>query len=84
MSSPCPTSLRTVNPAIEHLRQPAADRQAEAGAAVGARRRIVELPEVLEDLLLIGRRDADAGIGDRQRHACDLCVAPARVIVTLP
>ena len=46
---PLPTSLCTRDPAAEHLREPAADREAEAGAAVGARRRVVQLAEVLED-----------------------------------
>ena len=53
---PLPTSLLQLDRAVEHLRQPPADRQAEAGAAVAARRRVVELPEVLEDLRLIVAR----------------------------
>ena len=46
---PLPSSLSSVDRAAEHLRQTPADRQAEAGAAVAARRGAVELPEVLED-----------------------------------
>ena len=47
---PFPTLAAQRDPAAEHLRQPAADRQAEAGAAVCARRRVVDLAEVFEDL----------------------------------
>ncbi len=43
----------------------AADRQAEAGAAIFAAGRAVGLLERLEDQLLLVLRDADAGVGDR-------------------
>ena len=44
----------------------AADRQAQAGAAVFARRAGVGLLECLEDEPLLLRRDADAGVLDRK------------------
>src|SRR5258705_8217298 len=53
--------------AAEQARQLAADRQAEARAAVLAAGRAVGLLEGLEDDLLLVRRDADAGIDDRER-----------------
>ena len=65
---PLPGVLSSSMRAAENLRQAAADRQAEAGAAVAARRRRVELAEVLEHLHLILRRNADAGVLDRDRH----------------
>ena len=46
------------------LRELAADREAEAGAAVLAAGAGVGLLEGLEDDLLLLRRDADAGVGD--------------------
>ena len=50
----------------------------------GAGRRVVELPEVFEDLLLIGRRDADAGVGDRRGRPCARAARARALIVTLP
>ena len=47
---PWPGTLSSSIDAAEHLREPPADRQAQAGAAVSASRRAVQLPEVLEDL----------------------------------
>ena len=54
--------------AAEQVRQLAADRQAEAGAAVFAAGAGVGLLERLEDDALLLRRDADAGVGDLERH----------------
>ena len=53
--------------AAEQRRQLAADREAEAGAAVLAAGAGVGLLERLEDQLLLLRRDADAGVGDLER-----------------
>ena len=50
-------------------------REAEAGAGVLARERRVDLHEGLEEHLQVGRRDADARIGDAQLEV----VAPPRV-----
>ena len=50
--------------AAHQLDQLRGDRQAQAGAAVPARRRAVGLRERLEDLPLLRRRDADAGVAD--------------------
>ena len=64
--------------AAHQLGQLAADRQAEAGAAVLTRRRGVGLGELLEqgeDLVL---RDADAGVGDRQPEAARIGRLEAR------
>ena len=47
---PFPSCALQLDGAAEHLRQAAADRQAQAGAAVAARRRVVELPEVSKTL----------------------------------
>ena len=52
--------------AAEQARDLAADRQAEAGAAVLAAGGAVGLLERLEDDLLLVRRDADAGVADRE------------------
>ena len=70
--------------AAEHLRQPPADRQAEAGAAVAARRRVVELAEVFEDLRLIVGGDADAGVGAPRSRPSGLRVVMRAAIVTAP
>src|SRR5512145_3246956 len=51
----------------QHLRQPAADREAQPGAAVAARRRAIQLTKVLEDLRLRRQRNADAGVADGDR-----------------
>src|ERR1700730_17588178 len=54
--------------AVQHLCQPAADRQTETRPAVRAGRRVIELPEVLEYLLLAGWRDANPGVAHRNGH----------------
>src|SRR6185312_16127439 len=46
----------------------AADRQAQTRAAIFAARRTVRLLERLEDDLLFVRRNADAGVRDRNRN----------------
>ena len=51
--------------AAEQPRDLAADREAEAGAAIFAAGRAVGLLEGLEDQLLLVLGDADAGVGDR-------------------
>ena len=53
--------------AAQQLGQLADDRQPQAGAGVLARQRVAGLAELLEDQLLLLRRDADAGVGDGQR-----------------
>src|SRR4029079_2633918 len=53
--------------AAEQARQLAADRQSQPGPAVLAVGAAVSLLECLEDDLLLFRRDADAGIADRER-----------------
>src|SRR5690606_20783638 len=53
--------------AAEQVRQLAADRQAQAGAAVLAARARVGLLERLEHDLLLVERDADPGVADRER-----------------
>ena len=55
--------------AAHHLHQPLADGQAEAGAAVLARRRRVGLRERLEQPALLLRRHADAGVADGELAA---------------
>ena len=70
------------NFAAEQARHFAADRQAQARAAVLAARAAVGLLERLEDDLLLLRRNADAGIGHRER---DHGVAGSeRVVVGMP
>ena len=70
--------------AAEELRELAADREAQARAAVLAAGRAVGLLERLEDDLLLVRRDADAGVahreGDHPLGALELLVLrrPAR------
>ena len=59
--------------AAHQLDQPAADRQAQAGAAVLARRGHVGLGERLEQLRRLLRRHADAGVAHRE-----LELAPSR------
>ncbi len=63
---PLPGDAGQADLTAEQLRQLAADREAEAGAAVLARRAGVGLLERLEDDALLLRRDADAGIADRE------------------
>ena len=54
--------------AAHHAAQPAADRQAEPGAAVLARRLGLRLHERLEQAADLLRRHADAGVGHFERH----------------
>ncbi len=61
---PCPGVLDQPDLAAEQRRELAADREAEAGAAVLAAGAGVGLLERLEDQPLLLRRDADAGVGD--------------------
>ena len=63
-----PGALSHADLAAHQLRQLAADRQAEAGAAVAPRRRAVALRERLEQALLRRRVDARAGVGHREAH----------------
>src|SRR5262249_46922936 len=59
-----------VDLAAEQARDLAADREAEAGPAVLPAGGAVGLLERFEDQLLLGRRDADAGVDDGERdHA---------------
>ena len=64
---PWPGALVRPDFAAEQARNFAADRQAQAGAAVFAAGAAVGLLERLEDDLLLLRRDADAGVGDGER-----------------
>ena len=61
-----PGALR-VERAVHQLRQPAADREAEARAAVPPADRRVDLAERLEQPVHAVRRDPDAGVPDVQR-----------------
>ena len=54
--------------AAEQIRKLAADREAEAGAAVFAAGAGIGLLEGLEDDALLLERNADAGVGDLERH----------------
>ena len=58
------------HPAVHQLHEPLRDRQTEAGAAIAARGGAVRLREGLENLFLLLRRNADAGVGHGkvQRH----------------
>ncbi len=53
--------------AAEQRGEPPHQRQAEPGAAHAALHRVLELAELLEDALLVLGRDADAGVGHRER-----------------
>ena len=70
---------RQLDLAAEQHRQLAADGQAEAGAAVLARRAGIGLLEGLEDQALLFGRDADAGVLHGEGHDL-LCVVEYRVI----
>src|SRR5688572_24519496 len=63
-------SDRTVecNATPERGGEATADRQAESGPAVLPRRRVIHLPEILEDAFVVLRRDADPGVGDDDRR----------------
>ena len=71
---PCPMDAREPDFAAEQDGELAADGQPEARAAVLARGAGVGLLEGLEDEPLLFRRDADAGVLDREgddlRGAC--------------
>ena len=64
---PTPGALRSWISPPSRLGQLAADRQAQAGAAVLAAGARVGLLERLEDDLLLLGRDADAGVGHLER-----------------
>ena len=76
---PLPGVLTQADLAAQQPRQFAADRQAQAGAAVLAAGAAVGLLERLEDDLLLVRRDADAGVGDGEARA----PSPARLSVVV-
>ena len=57
------------DPPVHHLDELRRDGQAEAGAAVAARRRGVGLHERAEDLRCLSWRDADAGVAHREAQA---------------
>ena len=61
------TSLLALDPhrAAHQLREPLADRQAQARAAILPGRRAVHLAERLEQPVLLGRRNADAAVAHR-------------------
>ena len=66
------------NVAAHHVGKPAADRQAEAGAAVMARGFRVGLYKRLKQASLLCRRDADAGVGHAQTQLLAAGVVPER------
>ena len=69
-TEPWPGTLSTAMRAADQFGERARQRQAEPGALDLALQAIVDLGELLEDLLLILRRDADAGVAHREsRHA---------------
>ncbi len=70
---------RQLQLAAEQVRELAADRQTEAGAAVLARSAGVGLLERFEDDPLLLRRDADAGVRDGELHHRH-CLLECRVI----
>ena len=74
--SPSVLSIQILPPHL--LDQLRGDRQAEPGAAVVARRRAIRLRERLEDQRLLFRRDADAGVRDREVQASARRRVPAR------
>ena len=82
---PRPGSLSTqIRPPISS-HQPLADRQAQAGAAVAAGGRRVGLAERLEQPVELGRRDADAGVADREsRIAARARLEPRRPAAVRP
>ena len=65
-SLPDPHLARDADPPAHQLGQPLADRQTQTGAAVAARGRGVDLAERLEQAVEPVRRDADAGVADRE------------------
>ena len=67
---PWPSSRFDPEPAAMHLDDAARDREPEAGAALGARRGIVGLLELLEDLRLVGGGDAGPGVAHRDGERC--------------
>ena len=64
---PTPGVAAQLDLAAEQVRELAADREAEAGAAVLAAGAGVGLLERLEDDVLLLQRDADAGVRDLER-----------------
>ena len=81
---PFPERAFELDRAAEHLRQAPANRQAQAGSAVAARRRAVELPEILEHLRLILAGDADPAVGHRYRDGPRPSHRTRALIVTVP
>ncbi len=82
---PTPISLVSADRTAEQLREALAQRQAEPGAAQALLDRRLDLGEVLEDRVLQFLRDADAGVGHRERdrvvvvlHRCDAHLALGR------
>ena len=63
---PSPALAGHVEHAAEELGQPARQRQAETRAAHLRLQTVFELGELLEDPRLVLRRDADAGVRDRE------------------
>jgi len=57
--------------ASHQLHQPANDRQPQPGAAIVPRRGGVGLLERLEHLFHLARRNADAGVADREFQIAD-------------
>ena len=66
---PSPGALLDRDAAAVQLGQLGDERQPDARALVGARARADDAVEALEQPLLVGRLDADAGVGDRQLGA---------------
>src|SRR2546422_1777929 len=66
---PPPRAALYVDRAAVRLGDPLTDGEAQPrpGALAGARARGVGPPEAVEDMGQVARRDADAGVGDRQR-----------------
>ena len=64
------------------LDQPAADGEAQAGAAIFAGRRVVGLFEGFEELFLLGRAEADAAVLDLEAQPDRLVVAGGGVVET--
>ena len=63
-TEPLPASLFTADIAAHHAGKPAGDGEPEAGAAEAAGGRGLRLGEFLEQLRLLFRRHADAGVAD--------------------
>ena len=63
-----PRLARDANIPAHQLAEAEADREAQAAAAVPARRRIIDLNEFPEQLLLLRLGHADPGVGDLKYH----------------